>query len=889
MHKFISSYQHFFNVGQPSLHINQMSVHQDKLLRNMRMWGEVNCCLEGRCFIRIVLFMVLVVLCLPAVARSAPAASCTISDPLPILHKFYQSGDLLIIGIISQIYVFSSQATFEKRPSSELYDDILHFTRRWTVHASLELLSTKNRFIPNYKCDIQNNPLSVIGGPNSEVSLHIAMNLCIYKIPQLIYGCTQIMKNDMQADFLYWMFPKGALQYEGILELLLHFEWTWIGVFYLMDDNGERFVQDILHMFPERGICFDFIETFATLAFSNDIYQTVEEASGKMKTVSGSTANALLIYGELQTMLLFILMHNFADLVDMPVKTRGKVWIMIAQMDFTSLRFQRTVDLHSLHGALSFALHSKEVLGFQQFLQMRNPTSDKDDGFLRVFWEDAFNCHFPNSIADEKVEEICTGEEMLETLPGSVFEMSMTSHSYSVYNAVYTVAYALHAMHSSKSKQRGRMDAGRLKILYHLPWQLHHFLRSGSFNNSAGEKVSFDENGELVAGLDIINWVTFPNQSFHRVRVGKIEPDSPTGQVLTIHEDDIQWPSRFNQAQPLSLCNDHCHPGYSRTKAEWKPFCCYDCLPCPEGKISNRKDMDNCIQCAEDHYPNKGQDSCIPKTINFLTHEGALGISLNVFALSFAFITAFVLRIFIKHKDTPIVKANNRSLTYTLLISLLLSFLCALLFIGKPERITCLLRQAAFAIIFSVAVSCVLAKTAIVVLAFMATKPESSMRKWVGKRLAYSIVLCCSLIQVTICTVWLATSPPFPDFDMTSMAKEMILECNEGSTAMFYSVLSFLGFLATVSFILAFLARKLPDSFNEAKFITFSMLVFCSVWLSFLPAYLSTRGKYMVAVEIFSILASSAGLLSCIFSPKCFVIFLRPDLNQRREMLRRKN
>ncbi|XP_053121132.1 vomeronasal type-2 receptor 26-like [Hemicordylus capensis] len=736
---------------------------------------------------------------------------------------------------------------------------------------------------------MQSNPLAVIGGPNSDVSLHIAKNLCIYKIPQLIYGCTQAMKNDMQAGFLYWMFPKGAHQYRGILQLLLHFGWTWIGFFYLPDDNGERFVQDMLPMFSERGICFDFIETRPTFSFSDHITDAVEEASTKMKTISESTANALVIYGELQTMLVFILMHNLAESENMPIKARGKVWVMTAQMDFTSFGYQRSVDLKFLHGALSFALHSKAVSGFWQFLQRRNPTSEKDDGFLRVFWEDAFNCHFTNSIADEVVEEICTGEEKLETLPGSVFEMSMTSHSYSVYNAVYAVAHSFHAMHSSKSNRRGRVDAGRRKLLLHLPWQLHHFLRSVAFNNSVGEKVSFDENGELVAGFDIINWVTFPNQSFLRVKVGRMEPEAPTEQVLTIQEDAIIWPRRFNQVQPLSLCNDNCHSGYSRTEVEGKPFCCYDCLPCPVGKISNQKDMDDCFQCATEYYPNSDQDFCIPKAITFLTHEEPLGISLGIFALSFAFITAFVLRIFIKHKDTPIVKANNRNLTYILLISLLLSFLCVLLFIGKPESITCLFRQAAFAIIFSVSVSCVLAKTAIVVLAFMATKPGSSMRKWVGKRLAYLIVLCCSLIQTTICTVWLATSPPFPDLDMTSMAKEMILECNEGSTAMFYSVLSFLGFLATVSFILAFLARKLPDSFNEAKFITFSMLVFCSVWLSFLPAYLSTRGKYMVAVEIFSILASSSGLLFCIFLPKCYIIVLRPDLNQRGELIRRKN
>ncbi|XP_039180272.1 vomeronasal type-2 receptor 116-like [Crotalus tigris] len=778
-----------------------------------------------------------------------PIHSCKLRDPLPIVHKYYQSGDIIIAAIIYQVFFLSNEITFQSVPSYDVLDQYLYLTHNYqhtlalafavkeinehtgilpnitlgfqiatdnheeitTYHLAMEFLSTKDKFIPNYKCNDQTNTVAVIGGPRSKTCLNMATSLCNYKFPQITYGSAPLKNDEIAALFVKWMFPVEMHQYNGILHLLLHFGWTWVGKVCFVEEDKERFIQNSLSMFTERGICFDFIESIPQMMYGNLAAEMVEEADKLYKVIMGSTVIAVILNAEITGLVALRLMIYVLDSDNIPNERSTKVWIMTAQMEFTSLLVQRELPIDFLHGALSFAIQSKELTGFREFIQKRNPNAENGDGFIRDFWKDAFECSFSSDITDRNTDRTCTGEEKLESLSQSIFEMSMTSHSYSIYNAVYAVAHALRQLYSSKFKDGQRVDERRRKLFLQSLWQ----------------------------------------------------------------------------TLPLSICNEKCPLGHSKIKLEGKLSCCYDCKRCPEGKTADQRDLDDCLACPEDQYPNKDQDSCLQKIVIYLSYQEPMGSSLVIIAVFFSVVAALVLGIFIKNQDTPIVKANNRNLTYILLIALILSFLCTLLFIGQPDQVKCPMRQTAFGLIFSIALSCILGKTTIVVLAFMATKPASKMRKWVGKGLAISIVLSCSLTQFSICVVWLATFPPFPDSDMHSMAEEIVLQCNEGSTINFYTVLSFMGFLTAVSFTVAFLARNLPDSFNEAKFITFSMLVFCSVWILFVPTYLSTKGKYMVAVEIFSILASAAGLLVCIFSPKCYIIILRPDLNTKEQLARK--
>ncbi|XP_077169315.1 vomeronasal type-2 receptor 26-like [Paroedura picta] len=678
---------------------------------------------------RLVIEMLLLVLPCPIVCPLSSINCSIFDDPFPIKHNFYQPGDLLIGGIAFQVTYYNNPPSFLEHPTRMVIDEPGSITKnyqhilalafavkelnenpnflpntslglyilnsyglgRMTFKATLSLLSAQQKLVPNFSCDNRQKVIAVIGGLMSETSAHMASILNIYKTPQITHGSCSLSKADKQKfQSIYQMVPDDTYEYRGVIKLLHHFRWSWIGLLANDDDKGNQFLQRIVPLLSENSICFAFTYKLPKMTYLKEI----------------------------------------AELI------------------------------------------------------------------------------------------------------------------------------------------------------------LHNFLRRIYFNNSVRETIQFDQDRELVSVFDLTNWVTLSNGSFARVKVGQLDPQAPSGKELTLAEDKIVWHKSFNQVLPVSVCNDPCQAGFSKTKKEGRKFCCYDCTPCPEGMFSGQKDMDACVKCPDDHYSSDGHHECLPKISTYLSYKEALGIILVTLAVSCFLVTTLVLGTFLKYKNTPIVKANNRSLTYILLVSLLLCFLCSLLFIGEPGKVTCLLRQTTFGLIFCVALSTILAKTITVVLAFMATKPGSHMRRWVGKKLAHSIVLSGSFIQAVICIIWVCISPPFPQMDMHSQPKTIILECNEGSAAMFYSVLGYLGFLASVSFTVAFLARKLPGSFNEAKFITFSMLVFCSVWFSFIPSYLSSKGKLMVAVEIFSILSSGVGLLGCIFFPKCYIILLRPEMNIREQIIK---
>ncbi|XP_031747632.1 extracellular calcium-sensing receptor [Xenopus tropicalis] len=654
----------------------------------------------------------------------------------------------------------------------------------------------------------------------------------------------------------------------ALAQLVKHFNWTWVGIISSDSDLGRSGNQLLTQEIEKNGGCIAFHETLPIVSSMASVFRIVD-------VVKKSRATAIIVYCTIENLISLMeeaSLHNITD----------KVWLGGTSWTISS-DFPRKDILITLNGSLGLAAQNGKIPGFKDFLYSIRP-SISDDLLTKTFWENAFHCVWPANETFPALPEDnivwCTGEESLDSIDPNIYDVYNFRFTYKVHNAVFAVAHALHQMKNCVPGKGPFKNGSCADIYNHRPWQLLYYIKNVDFNNTAGERIFFDANGDVPLNVDILNWQLFPNGSNGYVSIGSFDAAAPRGQEIKIQHNKILWNSGHSQ-MPVSVCSDPCPRGHRRATLQGEKICCFDCLPCSEGEILNPRDDSECIKCPEDKWPDSTKEKCLPKPIQFLSYDEILGSSLACISVLFCLFTFSVFCLFVVKRKTPIVKANNRELSYLLLISLMFGFLCSLAFIGRPNLITCMIRQVMFAVIFSVCISVILAKTITVVMIFSATNPDSKLKKLVGLRIPIYIVPVCTMVQIILCIIWLTSAAPFAEFNMAAELGKIVIECNEGSKVLFSCVLGYMGVLAAISLLVAFLARKLPDTFNETKFITFSMLVFASVWVTFIPAYLSTKGKQTVAVEIFAILSSSAGLLVCIFFPKCYIILLHPEMNSK--------
>ncbi|XP_007897878.2 G-protein coupled receptor family C group 6 member A-like [Callorhinchus milii] len=709
------------------------------------------------------------------------------------------------------------------------------------VEATTRFLSTSENCVEvrcNYT-DYRPNIKVVVGSTFSEVSIAVARILNRYLMPQVAYAASaKLLSNKNRfASFLRTV-PSDIHQTQALAELVKKFNWNWIAVIATNDDYGRSAMNDFIVKSQNLNICFEFSELIPI--YEGEAQNArIEEIAKKIKN---STSNVIVVFVRGQFVKLL-----FKKIKMLKVK---KTWI--ASDAWSNSRnvadLDDTADVGKIMGIV---FKNGDIRNFPDYMQTLNRSSTNIK-FINNYYK-------TNCVASED----------------NLTDCIRISYAYRVNLAIRAIAHALQKKLSCDSENCSR-------DFNFAPWQLLNFLKNVSFTHENG-KFEFDDSGDFTDGYDFISW-QLVNGSVQFQPIGGY--DLKTKKVI-IND------SYFNTVKIKSSCSGTCQPG-ERKNVSSTNSCCYGCIPCPAGRYSERNDSNDCDVCPGDWWSEKGSSTCKPRTFEFLRWNDVVSIVLITFTCLGILVICVIVVLFRKNWGTPAVNAAGGWLSYLMLFSILLSLVSIFFFIGKPDNFKCQIRQPFFGISFTCCISCILVKSFRIILAFTFNPILRKKLKYIYKPVP--IITIITGIQVIICTTWLLTMHPYVDKN-ASNSGIIFLSCQEGSIVGFGFMLSYIYLLAFICFIFAFKGRKAPDNYKEAKFITFSVLIYLIVWILFILVYINEEEghKNLPAIEVVAILASIFGILCCQFGPTSYIVCFKNESNvesnylvQVREYLKRK-
>ncbi|XP_070592666.1 vomeronasal type-2 receptor 26-like [Erythrolamprus reginae] len=425
-----------------------------------------------------------------------------------------------------------------------------------TSDALLDILSTGKANIPNYSCGRKDNLLAILDVADRGISIQVSTLVGTYKVAQMRPRvASKTLSDKSKFPFFYQMLPKEGFQYLAIVQLLLHFRWTLIGLLAPATEEGEDFLINFTPLVVRNGICVVITQLF-TLSYHPLI--PLIEASSKWKQL-----NVFVHFVEY--IIVYHTFHSFQDAIhDSQGSIGGKVWVI------TTLG--KCFMYH--HGRIKY-IHSIWNFNFLQSMKTDHGDFEVYRIYDRKYEPQHFHCSFSKLGFSVKGRRRCIPKILVKTQG----ERDSESLNF-VFVALVNVLKAAYSARSWRRRGESYRTLGAPKLQ---PWQFHPFLEK-EFYNLSQKKLYLDKNGELTADMDV-ECVT----AFYKERGMKIKLGSIKRQRLIIEQKGLSWLKLYNKPLPRSQGVENCHPGFVKQKREGELECCYDCVPCPEGTISTQE------------------------------------------------------------------------------------------------------------------------------------------------------------------------------------------------------------------------------------------------------------------------------------------------------------
>uniref|UniRef100_A0A2K6GI87 Glutamate metabotropic receptor 4 n=1 Tax=Propithecus coquereli TaxID=379532 RepID=A0A2K6GI87_PROCO len=444
-----------------------------------------------------------------------------------------------------------------------------------------------------------------------------------------------------------------------------------------------------------------------------------------------------------------------------------------------------------------------------------------------------------------------------------------------VIDAVYAMGHALHAMHRD-------LCPGHVGLCPRMDpvdgTQLLKYIRNVNFSGIAGNPVTFNENGDAPGRYDVYQYQLHNGSAEYKV-IGSWTDH------LYLRIERMHWPGSGQQL-PRSICSLPCQPGERKKTVKGMP-CCWHCEPCTGYQY--QVDRYTCKTCPYDMRPTENRTGCQPIPIIKLEWDSPWAVLPLFLAVVGIAATLFVVVTFVRYNDTPIVKASGRELSYVLLAGIFLCYATTFLMIAEPDLGTCSLRRIFLGLGMSISYAALLTKTNRIYRIFEQGKRSVSAPRFISPASQLAITFSLISLQLLGICVWFVVDPSHSVVDFQDQRTldprfaRGVLKCDISDLSLI-CLLGYSMLLMVTCTVYAIKTRGVPETFNEAKPIGFTMYTTCIVWLAFIPIFFGTSQSadklYIQTTTLtVSVSLSASVSLGMLYMPKVYIILFHPEQN----------
>ncbi|XP_042231154.1 metabotropic glutamate receptor 6-like isoform X2 [Homarus americanus] len=722
-----------------------------------------------------------------------------------------------------------------------------------------------------YKCrdgsspQVRNKVISgVVGAASSVTSIQVANLLRLFKIPQVSFFSTSPeLSNKQRFEYFSRTIPSDHYQVKAMVEIVKKLGWSYISIIYEESNYGIKAFEELEGLLAYNNICIAVKEKLVKdsgVADEGAYDLTVQRLMQKQR------ARGVIIFGSDQEVagVMRAVRRNNA--------TGSFTWI--GSDGWSARSLVSSGNEPEVEGTLSVQPQANPVRGFDRYFLGLTVENNRRNPWFVEYWEDHFKCRYPNSSRtpyNGAYNRTCTGEEKL-TNKNTQFEAQLQFVS----DAVMSFGYAFRDMHQ-KLCRGGKGLCDEMQPID--GEQLLSYLRKVMFTGLSGDRFKFDQQGDGPARYNIIHFKQISPGVYSWVTVGQYVEG-----LLKLNMSAIQF-KLDDPSPPSSVCSLPCYIGQAKKYVEGES-CCWHCFNCSTYQIVSPVDPTRCINCDWGTLPSIDHLHCnqIPEV--YIRPDSWWAIGAMLFSSLGVVMTGVVVWVFFSHHDTPVVRASGRELSYVLLSGVFLCYAITFVFVLKPSAVVCGVQRFGLGFCFAVVYSALLTKTNRISRIFNAGKRTAKRPSFISPRSQLCICFCTVSIQVVITGVWWVVSPPRAIHHYL-VREDNFLVCAASINASYMIAFAYPIGLIIVCTIYAVLTRKIPEAFNESKYIGFTMYTTCIIWLAFVPIYFSTANNVELRITTTSVTISLSATvaLACLFTPKLYIILLHPERNVRQSMM----